>query len=481
MLTKSKGGKVWNRAAAMLCAMAMGVVAAAPMALTPSALAQEATRDTVIFTSGQIIEGTILEETPTSVRMKVVVAGIEAEMTYQKSEILKITRGTGEAPKADAKPDPKSGSKSVKTDAKGTPAEGAKKIYVIELTGVFAQDISQTPIRNAVKDAKKNEADYIIVSLDNDWSLRRFGDIGERKDEDSEFDMLFRAEDMAPIFSEEIPREWTTPPTVVFWVKKAMGGAAFLPLVCPNIYFHSEGKMGGIGGIGQLFGNTGDLVVREKQISLRLGHAEGIAIQGGYPVELVRAMARDEYVLSVRFEGGRPVFLERMPESPDEMLLTNDGGKDENKDNIQALARGEGKNVLTLNAELAYKLGVSKGTVDNLDDLIFNLGPAVARNYQIVKGQSSQIVKGWRDGLSGARRELPKLWREFQTVEVKAPGGYRERQAARGRQISLIEDMQAIIKRYDEALNPNEVRVPDWNELETIKQSIRLQMLADKR
>jgi len=477
MLTKLSGKRLRDRAAGMLCAMALGLAALAPLAATPGAWAQDTTRDTVIFTTGQTVEGTILEETATSIRMRVNVAGIEAETTYQKSEILKITRGTGDdAPKTDAKAaDPS----KIQAKAADPKKSGAAKVYLIELTGTFAEDISQTPIRKAVQDAKRYDVDYIIVTMDNDWSLRKQGNPDEKKDDDSAFDQLFRAEDMAPVFNEEIPREWTKPPTVVFWVKKAMGGAAFLPLNCKTIYFHSEGKMGGIGHLGQLFGSMGDEVVREKQFSLRLGHAEGMAIQGGYDPKIVKAMARDEYVLSVRFEGGRPVFLERMPESLDEMLLTNNGGKDENKDNIQDLARGEGKNVLTLNADLAYKLGVSKGTADTLEDLVFALG--IARNYEVVKGQSAQITKGWRDGLESAKRQLPKLWRDFGRVDVKPPGGHRERSQARGRQISIIEEMQGIEKRYEEALNPNRVGVPDWNQLETIKQRIKLEQLADKR
>ncbi|MFX8523840.1 hypothetical protein ABTM10_20375, partial [Acinetobacter baumannii] len=67
---------------------------------------------------------------------------------------------------------------------------------------------------------------------------------------------------------------------VVFWIKRAMVGAAFLPFVSKEIYFLPEGRMGGIGTLQDF--DLGDKRVNEKQISLRLGHAEGIAIQGGY-------------------------------------------------------------------------------------------------------------------------------------------------------------------------------------------------------
>jgi hypothetical protein len=465
----------------VLPAMTVGTATLVP---TRTVWAQESTKDVVIFRSGKIVEGTILEETTTSIRMKVSVGGIEAETTYAKTDILSITR----APKADpSKPDAKAAAKDAGKPApkaeeikvvKSEPGiSDAKKVYMIELTGWFGEDISQTPIRQAVKDAKKHDADYLIVMLDNDWSLKRFGRDGDIKDDVGQFDQLFRTEDMEPIFTEEIPHEWTKQPQIVFWVKKAMGGAAFLPLNCKTIYFSSDAKMGGIGHLNKIFGSTGDKVVQEKQFSLRLGHAEGMAIQGGYDPKLIKAMARDEYVLSYKVEGGKPVYLERMPESPDEFLLTDDG-EASNEDGEIQLARGEGNDCLTLNADVAYKLGVSKGTVDTLDDLLFQLG--IARNSTVVKGQSAQIMKGWRDGLESAKRQLPKLWRDVNQVEVKAPGGYRERSQARGRRKSLMEEMQAIEKKYEEALNPAQLRVPGWNDLETLKKQIDLEQLGDK-
>jgi hypothetical protein len=357
----------------------------------------------------------------------------------------------------------------------------AKKVYVVELGGVFGEDISQSPIRSAMKDAKKLGADYIIFVLDNDWSYKRSdakhmeGD--EKKDDAGQFDELFRAEAIEGTFTEDIRNEWTAQPEIVFWVKKAMGGACFLPFNCKTIYFSSEAKMGGIGKLEKIFGTTGDRVVREKQFALRLGHAEGRAIQGGYDPRIVRAMARTEYVLSYKMEGGKAVLLERMPEAPGEILLTDDG-KDEREDTEEQLARGEGNDCLTLTPKVAYDLGVSKGTVDTMDDLLFQLG--LARNHVMLKTQAPQILKTWRDGLELARRQLPKLWHQFNEVAVKPPAQYTQRNQARGKRKSILEEMQGIEKKYEEALNPHLVGVPNYTEIEEIKRKIDLERLADK-
>jgi hypothetical protein len=476
------------RSARVLAALGLATLAApaftiggATLLVSGRAMAQDASKDTIIFRDGKTVQGTILEDTPTYVKMKVTIAGITSDATYQKTDILSVVKAT-----APAAPEKAEASKAAadKPPAKAAPPadqnEGRKKVYVMKLSGWFGEDISETPIRNSLKDAQKQGADVVIMELDNDWSLKRRGGMGDKKDDEGAFDELFRAEKMETIFTEEIPR-WEKPPTVVIWVKKAMGGASFLPFLSKNIYFSSEGKMGGIGHLQAIFGSMGDKVVQEKQFALRLKHAEGKAIEGGYDPRIVDAMARDEYVLSVRFEGGKPVLLERMPESPDEILLTDDG-KDANADDEETLARGEGNDCLTLKADIAYKLGISKGTADTIDDLVYQLG--LSRTSEVVKGQSDQIMKAWRDGVADARRQLPKMFDEAQNeVKVKPPGGPKERNEARGRQRKIYVDMQQIEKKYEEALQPHRIPprgVPDWNDLETLKKKLELEQLADK-
>lgn len=447
-----------------------------------------AKRDVIILRNGTVIEGEILDETPTHVRVRVMVGGIAGVTEYARREVVHIERrrpADPPSPTGDKTPPVSPPALAADRPAPASPPARApigdrKKVYLLELSGWFGQDISQTPIRKAVADAKSLGVDYIIVKVNNDWSLKRFRSLTELKD-DTELEQeylrqLFRAEDMAPIFTEEIPR-WDKPPKVVFWVRNAMGGATFLPFLCPDIYFHSEGKMGGIWRIERMFGSAGHKMVREKMFSAGLGHAESKALLGGYDPRIVRAMARTEYVLSVRFEGGKPVLLERMPEGPDEILLTDDG-EGSNEDSIEALARGEGNDCLTLTADLAFKLNVSKGTADTLESLLFHLG--IARNADVISDRGEKIMQAWRDGIDDAKRTLPRLWREFQGVQPRPPGGYRERTEARGRQRRLIEEMQRIIKRFEEALNPQEVGVPPWDVLEARKKQIELEQLGDK-
>lgn len=432
--------------------------------------------DEVTFRDGKVVRGEILEETETQIRMKVVQFGIEAVTTFEKRDVLSVSRNVGGGGAAEAAAPAPSGrtSASARTSERRTNEDAANRVYVVKLEGKFGEEITQTPIREAVRDAQRNGATHIVFELSNDWSANELEDL---PDDAAAFDQLFRAEEIHPIFTEEIPRQWDPDPEVVFWVRRAMGGAAFLPLVCKNIYFHPEGKMGGVGNLGDLFGSTGSERVREKQKSLRMGHAEGAALHGGYPVEIVRAMADRRYVYSYRMEGGRPIFIEEFPDPSKGEILLTDHGEDEFEDTIEQLARSQGNDTLTLDAELAQKLGVSKGTVQTLDDLIFAMG--LSRSSQIIDGSSQRIMQSWADGLVTARRQLRKLWQEYNEIQVG--GDYNERTRARGAQKRKLREMLGILRKYEESLNPGQLRIPDEAQILQLIKQIELQQLADRK
>lgn len=414
-------------------------------AAMPNALASGADQDTLIFKDGKVVTGTILKEDATTIKFKGTVGGIEFQADYSKADILEIKRAAVD-PKAAKPTEDKSTPKPETTAAttESTPSEDGVKYYYMELNGHFGWDISQTPIRECMAEAIKNGADYVIVNMNNDWSQGPKELAEDRAPEDAAFDELFRAEDMDDIFSRDLLNN-PKPPKVVFWVKRAMGGGAFLPLVCPTMYFHSDGKMGGIGNLTKLFGGTGDEVVRQKQYSLRLKHAEGMANTGGYSIQLLRAMAIPEYVLTVAYPNGEPVYYERMPEGPGEYLLTDDG-KDANADTAKALESGEANDVLTLTAKLARDLKVSKGTVDDLDQLKYELG--ISRNGVEIKGRATQIMEGWSKGLEQGMKDLRRLRGEANSIQIG--GDYNQRAKARGQRKAILQRMQGILKKYGE-------------------------------
>jgi len=261
---------------------------------TAKAGEQPASQDTLIFRNGRTMKGTIISETATSVRFKGETAGIAFETDFPKSDILEMKKAAraaeGAAPAAAASGGPVN---DIHTPVKAVePVDDGisrKKLYWMDLEGKFGQEISQTPIRKLVQDAKANRADVIVIMLNNLRVDPRAAaeQAKELPDDAGQFQGLSRAEKILPIFVDEMPVEWDgkdgrpAMPRIVMWIKRAMGGACFVPFFCKELYFDPEGKMGGIGNLSYMM--KGHERVVNKQISLRIQHAAGWANVGGYP------------------------------------------------------------------------------------------------------------------------------------------------------------------------------------------------------
>lgn len=489
---KTQRNRVWAAAAAGLLAvigMAGAHAASSPTAgvavlsgASAAGLIVADTPDQLIFKDGRIIEGKVLEETATQVRFLVVVAGISGEQTYNKSDILAIERGVA-AEETDSPPMGSTmlgaGDHPDHPDAAEEADENAPGVYVLELSGKFGRDIAPTPIRNAIKDAAKHRPDYLIVVLDNAWENRWGQEMSD--DQGAAFDQLFQTEDIEPIFTKELPEILGYKPKIIFWVKNAMGGAAFLPLNFDTIYFSSDGRMGGIGNLTEMFGSMGDERVREKQFSLRMGHARGMAVRGGYDTKIVKAMARTDYVLSYRIENGKVVLVEGMPNTDlGEHLLTDDGAGD-NADDIRELARGLGNDTLTLDAEIAAILGLSKGTVDDLDSLLYELD--IDRNHRMFKGRGERIMTQWGRQLESAERSLRDLWKKYNETEVQ--GDLSERRAARARQMQLLMKIKSLLEKYGEVYKVRLLKLPPGGlpgipQIEVMIEQLRQDQMKDR-
>lgn len=441
------------------------------------------TEDVLIFRNGTTLKGKIMGETPTTLKFKGTVSGIALETEYNKNELLEIKRGLAKsaADSTDKKEDAKL--TPAKTDPKaGDLPEGATKYVYLELTGDFGEQISETPLRDAMKEAYKANPDLIIFMLDANWFAKERGEAKlDMELNDWGFGSIFRALPLLEVLGNEVPAAWGRTPRYVFWVKQAMGAAAFMPMISKEIYFHPEARMGGVGTLGDLFLGRGNERVVEKQKSLRLQAVVGWANRGGYPEELIRAMTMREYVLSVRFEGGKPVYFERMPEGPDELLLTDDG-KEGNADNLRQIADGTGNDVLTLKADNAQKLGVSKGNVESKVELLTALG--LSRTGVDVSGRGPKIFKDWADGLEGAKRQIRMLLEEYGDVRVRPPGGYAERSAARGSQKQKLESIKNLLKRWGEGIPQRwlgENRVPDLATIDNMIEQLNIDQMKDKK
>jgi hypothetical protein len=434
----------------------------------PAAKSTESTMDVLIFRDGRVMNGTIVSETSTSIKFRGTVGNskIPFETDYPKNDILEIKRGVkkpgADEPAKDAAESKDAADSNEPELASATPVTSGDptkpKYYWIKLAGVFGEQITQTPLREQLRDARKNGADVIILELNAAPPEQMKAGGEDSIDVLGHFDTIFRAEDVVPIIVNEMPAEWTKMPRLAIWVRGGLGGAFLVPLVVPEMYFHPEGVLGGIGNLSTMM--KGHERVVEKQISLRMGHVIGWFQKGGYGKILgpngcellIRAMARAEQVLSVRYENGRPVFSEEMPKDPSEELLTDDG-KEINGDTLEQIARNEGNDSLNIRAALAQRLGLSRGTVASREELLAAMG--IDRTHQEAKGRSEQIRTAWNRGLEDARKDMRRLGTELEDVRVDPPGGRNELDKADNQRIQKLEQAIRILSgRHKEAITP---------------------------
>lgn len=444
-----------------------------------SAEAAAPAKDVLILKSGKMVEGKILEETATTIRFEVRIGTIASPTTYEKSEILEIKRGVASNPaEGDAKAtetnatktetpstDPKKDKEKEENSRRApTGDENAKTIYFVEMKGAMLRDFTPTPLTKLFEDVEKFDPDVVVIKMDT----------VSRPDGSDDANTIFAAEDSGPPIERAIVEKGRR---VVFWIEQALGSSALLPFVSQEIYFTSDGWMGGMDDLDQF--SSGDKMVDEKLISARMGHMRGFLIKGGYEPKFIEALVRKQYWLSVKIEGGKPIYMDREPtaeEYADGWFVLTDDGKDTRKDKTQV--GGKGNDMLEFDARWAEALGVSDGTVDTLDELADKLG--IGTNYRVLEGtKGKKILKDWSDGVDDVITKLirngrlpPTLARELQ--ETPETGSTPDETLKNlGKRMQLFRQMRGLYAAYAEVFDKaGQQRAQIDVQIELLKQKI---------
>jgi hypothetical protein len=424
-----------------------------------SANADGKTFATIVLTNGRTIEAEILEETDTSVKVRLEMFGIETTTTYDKSEIVSITRRDATGRETGNERDDAGGSEADRDDDDASGEETTweandetVRIYYAELEGILPLDVAEQSVQRIFDDADRLFGD-IVSSYDGPQSVTRVAEGARDKNivvfkinldtpGQSAFGGINFANRVAPILREQQDQRGRR---VVFWVDQALQGGAFVPLTSSELYFTGDGRLGGIGSLDAF--RTGDVMVDEKLIGARLGVAEGYVIRAGYGengVNLMRAMARPQFTLAVNTSGGRAETLLRQPrpaDGPNWRIVSGPGQP------------------LNLDADLALKLNVSKGTVDTIDQLAFAMG--IDRNYKLIDDNNSErILDEWRDefrrALDRVQQPNGEFWRDLADLREQASEARdrRDRERAIGRMIRKLREIRSVYARYDSYLDP---------------------------
>ncbi len=429
--------------------------------------------DELVLSSGTVVRGKIIEETETEIVFELRMPGFPPiERRYRKAEVAKITRDVDRVERADIVHDPVKADKGKDKDNDNPFVNNddpdAAQIYRIRLSGRFGYNVTHTPVQELIDDINRVFDDAKESNVEGGPATVVDDEVRDKHivlleidcTPGGGFDGLWNSIEFINLFEQEIHDRGRR---VVMLVNQAVDGSAFLPWISKEIYF-LEGGIMGISSDLHLF-DIGDPMVNEKQISLRLGHAQGYAILGGYVEQgpaIIKAMARSTYWLSVLWTGATPRVSLREPTSADLAAgweLLSDDGLDENDDDMQQGVRNP-NDQFVLRDDTAFRLKVSQGTVSNAEEILFLLG--VHRNANYVEHEGNQIFADWNKALAtftekafpGSQRQRPgELWRDYGRIQVA--GDFNDRRKARGRQLQILKQIRSITQRVAEAVDPD--------------------------
>jgi len=468
------------RTTLVVLALVFGLAGFGPAVVSgPSAVAQSGggsgdeseAMDRLVLSTGRVVEGRILEETDTTITMEVIIGSLSAETTYQKSEVMEIRRGVGgEMPAGGEGGGPSYDGLRGGGDDDGEAAydtnDDTVRIYYAEIEGALPLRVSRESFEAIFDDVDDTFGDIVEVRRGPERVEVVREDLRDKNivvfkldiatNPEQAFDGINTANTIAPLLRDQIDQRGRR---VIFWVESAVAGGVFIPLTGPELYFDEGGQMGGIGSLDQF--TTGDKLVDEKLIGARLGVAEGYVIRAGYGengVNVMRAMARPQYHLWVDRTGATPRTMLREPRASD----------GPNWEQVSAPGRP-----FNLTAEMAFDIGLSRGTVGTVEDLAFQLG--IDRNYVVIdENDAEEEVDRWEEEFMRAlERVIPswggEWWEELEEIEVE--GDAREQRRAISQKISKLNQIRSVFRRYEAYLDPSgtqqadiEVRLERWRQ-----------------
>ena len=228
----------------------------------------------------------------------------------------------------------------------------APVVYVIPLSGQMGTDIHPSVYEDVIKDANEVKPDLVIFQLDSADIDNNFHIANDDRKEMGLWNEMETYRDMMMDLQNKLPVDKDSQ---IMWIEDAVGASSLLALSWPTIYMSERGRLWGLDAVQGFAAGWEDPDVRAKMYAAWVGIATGFPQAGGFPMELSRAMIEPQHDLGVRFKGRDVVFSNDLKGT----AWTIDS-------NPKAVAR--------FDADSAEQVMLSKGTVENLDDLMFLLG-----------------------------------------------------------------------------------------------------------
>ncbi len=381
------------RAAAVVAvAVAIGTGGLAVAADPPEA------EDILYMIDGRELHGHIVSESPTVIVFEVIdrKLHLSSRVTFVRRDIARIQRDvaievvlkTREPATrrrfATSRPDRDTVTQSrfgrVRPEDESLDLPG---LYIIPMKGQLGTDIHPSIYEKVVEDIRAHQPDLLVFVM----NCKDVDDLLIPLNEATEQGLFLHHEYrmIVDLFRDDlgdIPQ--------VMWIEDSVGFSSLLAMAWDRIYMTPTARLGGLRGVAKRADGWSDEDVAAKMMAAWTGIGRGFLENGGYHRYLADAMMRPEALLSASFEGREVVWS------------LDDAG--------EFLVDGDDEKTLGFRAKPAEDLLVSKGTVDNLDDLAFLLG---YREYREIQGKGEEIVTKYQDQWRRVYDNTKVLWDDY--------------------------------------------------------------------
>ncbi len=269
----------------------------------------------------------------------------------------------------------------------------APKIYVVPFGvgghGQIGTDIHSSIYEKLVQDVKAKKPDLLVLKLESfdrtkNWQRDMVGrdEMGRFDREDARKTLLLFKQDLA-----EFPQ--------VMWVKDSVGFATLFAMAWPNMYTDGEARLYGLARINEMTQHPDPEVQRKFEAAI-MSIANGFLKEGGHPSVLGDAMMRPEKLLSVSFKGRELTWL---PDTTGTIVID-----------------GSPESVANIDARTAEDLGLSGGTAESIEDLMFQMGYREWDDSLVKQGLDGQKLVG----------DYVTNWRKAMDASLQAWGQYEQ-------------------------------------------------------
>jgi hypothetical protein len=326
--------------------------------------------------------------------------------------------------KASAKPETDSKGKA---PAAAAPAEKLKTVYVVPFKGQFGTDIHPACYEEILKDLEAKRPDIIVFELDS-ADIDRVEYMGEDPRNAGVFSAASDDTMMRKLLRDFKDKHGYA--QQYMWVKDSVGYGSLLAFSWPNMYMAPNARLFGLSRVASFWTRIDDPEVRAKFREAAVAIINGFLSSGGYDLKIGEAMLRPDMLLSASYKG------------------RNIEWRDDAKG--QWLVDGRDDSTAGFNAESAEELGLSKGSADSLDELMFVLG---TREFERVPEDGEKLHKKYVDDWRKAYDQCTKLIEESNVAQEDAQSANPKGNLNKAK--SALTRVLGLMKKYP----PLEVRL----------------------